>query len=867
MNASVNNAALDLIKEDLIKEDLIKEESAPTPSQDAAPSSSTECRGTEKSGSENLGHEALQALLAFSALHQQIRTRRPKQMRDGAPTTPDDWRLEQFVLDEVLQLVAVRALAITGADGIAIALAEDDAIVCRASAGSIAPDAGVRLDPNSGFSGECLASGRIVRCDDAETDPRVDLLACRRLGVRSLLAVPLSAKQIVIGLLEAFSNEPYGFNDSDVRSLNLLSELILSALRPEEEDRLSEISRRVVSEVAAEPIPAAAPMPEIEPVQAVKLTPSVELPSALEKSEDRSLENSDVVSQKASESSNGPVIAPIESAPIRDAAIEKEIPDHSLPGLTVVAAVVLCAVALGAGVWWTLGHRTAAVKASARATAPMATPEAAPAKIADPPSISSPTVTNAVTETSATVDERDAAPATAEEAGVMPQVTGIRHWSSADSSTVVIDIQDQVQYEAHRLSNPERIYFDLHDTALATTFSARTITINDALLQRIRVAQPIAGVTRVVLETNEASDFSVSLEPNPYRLLVEVRKLGARPSARAKIDLFAPSNPQDQSVTQSTRPTPASTDQLALNQKPLNQIPLNQIPPNKLAVESATPKPFVLNQIPLTPIALNSSASKQTLSAPGNEKLAAASPADIAAIPAPIYAAKLRIVLDAGHGGWDLGTVGRQGLLEKDLVLDIVERLGRMVEARLGAEVIYTRKDDSYLALEKRAEIANLAQANLFVSVHANYSDFPSARGVETYYTNTYSSVKARTEDDDAGLQAINWTNVDIREKVTESRRVAASVQHALYTMLSAKNPGLPNRGVKEAHYVVLTGTSMPAILAEVSFVSSPTDENNLQSSTYRQQIAEALYTGIARYEASNRNVKMASNSAKPPAR
>jgi N-acetylmuramoyl-L-alanine amidase len=218
-----------------------------------------------------------------------------------------------------------------------------------------------------------------------------------------------------------------------------------------------------------------------------------------------------------------------------------------------------------------------------------------------------------------------------------------------------------------------------------------------------------------------------------------------------------------------------------------------------------------------------------------------------------------------------LGTVGRKGLLEKDLTLDIVERLGQLIQNRLGAEVIYTRKDDSYLALEKRAEIANLAQAGLFVSVHANYSDFPSARGVETYYTNTYSSVKARTEEADevasSGLKTINWTNVDIREKVHESRRVAISVQRSLYAMLSAKNPGLPNRGVKEAHYVVLTGTSMPAILAEVSFVSSPTDENNLQSSTYRQQIAEALYSGIAHYQASNHNVKMASGQAKPAGR
>jgi len=237
----------------------------------------------------------------------------------------------------------------------------------------------------------------------------------------------------------------------------------------------------------------------------------------------------------------------------------------------------------------------------------------------------------------------------------------------------------------------------------------------------------------------------------------------------------------------------------------------------------------------------------------------------------PINAPKLRIALDAGHGGWDLGGVGRQGLLEKDLVLDIVERLGHLLESRLAAEVIYTRKDDSYLALEKRAEIANLAQANLFVSVHANYSDYPSARGVETYYTNTYASVKARTEDADdaavAGLKTINWTNVDIREKVHESRRIAASVQRSLYAMLAANNPGLRNRGVKEAHYVVLTGTSMPAILAEVSFVSSPTDENNLQSSTYRQQIAEALYSGIAHYQASDHNPKLASTAAKPAGR
>ncbi len=804
MSASLNNAGLELIKE----------ETVPTPALEGQPPSTT----------ETLGHEALQALLAFSALHEQIRRRRARQLRDGVCSDPEsDWQLEHFVLDEVLQLVAERALAITGADGVAVALAEGNAIVCRASAGSIAPDPGIRLDPNSGFSGECLVSGRIVRCDDADTDSRVNLAACRRLGVRSMLAVPLSAKQSVIGLIEAFSNEPYGFNDSDVRSLGLLAELILSAMKPEEEDRLREISRRVVPSATLEEITFVVPeetagieqkgldvaLPsstQVENSSAIAEVTNVQLEMdtdpldhvadlsiAQESSAQVSLTNPESASPQSSTPTDHPVIV-----------AEPDELDRSRPGLVVVAAVVLFAAALGAGVWWTLGHRLHPEMADTRSAPTAVAPKAAVPTPAAPVA----TAPLAVTETT-TEDDNDSSPAPPEEAGVLPAVTGIRHWSSGESSTVVIDIQDQIQYEAHRLPKPERIYFDLHDTRLAAALSNLIIPVNDALLQRIRVAQPLAGVTRVVLETNGATDFSVSLEPNPYRLVVEVRKLGTKPRPRAKIDLFAPVNP-------------APAEQAATKQAPANLPPADQV--------AGSQKP--LNATP-------------SLSAP-----------------------KLRIVLDAGHGGWDLGTVGRKGLLEKDLVLDIVQRLGQLVESRLGAEVIYTRKDDNYLALEKRAEIANLAQAGLFLSVHANYSDYPSARGVETYYTNTYSSVKARTEEADeaaaAGVKAIDWTNVDIRAKVHESRRVAASIQRALYAMLSAKNPGLPNRGVKEAHYVVLTGTSMPAVLAEVSFVSSPTDENNLQSSTYRQQIAEALYSGIAHYQAFSREVKMASASAKP---
>jgi N-acetylmuramoyl-L-alanine amidase len=722
------------------------------------------------------GREALQALLAFSAFHQQIRQRQAQEERHARPAgTEDPWRLEQFVLDEVLQLVAERALAITGADGIAIAMAEADAIVCRASSGAVAPDAGARLDPNSGFSGACLVSGRIVRCDDSDTDSRVDAQACRRLGARSMVAVPLAARQRVVGLVEAFSSEPYGFNDSDVRSLSLLAELILGAMRPDEEDRLAEISQRVVGDPLMRNPPA-----------------------VLETGSNRAAPLPQVLAESAEPETS-------EASPSADVFPEEQGLEPARPGLAVVIAVILFAASLGLGLWWSIRQHKQAVSASS--------PHVLPAPVATPPtsapggSTAAPSTGNEDLVSSSDGSSSDSSGTNVESPGVLPKITGIRHWSAADSSTVVIDLGDQVPYEAHRLADPDRIYFDLRDTTLAPELSGKTIDIEDALLTRIRVAQPTPGVTRVVLETKSTADFSVSLEQNPYRLVVEVRKPGTKPLSRTRIDLFGPAH---------------------------------EVSPN-----SAQAAPAVDGR------------SQRTRSAAESNFIGTHGP-------------QLRIALDAGHGGWDLGTVGRQGLLEKDLVLDIVDRLGKLVEDRLGAEVIYTRNNDDYVALEKRAEIANLSRADLFVSVHANYSDYPSARGVETYYSNTYSSVKARTPEADASgaaLQNISWTNVDIREKVRESHRFAASVQKSLYGMLASRNLGIRNRGVKEAQYAVLTGTAMPAILAEVSFVSSPSDETALQSEAYRQQIAEALYRGIARYAEDSEQSRTASASAKPGGR
>jgi N-acetylmuramoyl-L-alanine amidase/putative methionine-R-sulfoxide reductase with GAF domain len=754
------------------------------------------------------GGDALQALLAFSAMHQQVRRRRALASRHKgfeivSPVTEFEAQ-EQFVLDEVLQLVADRAVAITEADGLGIALAENNEIVLRASAGTVKPDVGARIQRDSAFSGACFRSAQIIRCDDTETDDRVNLHACRRLGARSMVAVPLCGRKRVIGLLEAFSAEPFGFNDSDVASLELLAELVVAALKPEDEDRFAESARVAEEKLAAPPAPLPVSTPPVIPIEKVS-APNTSAPAEV-KPEMRiapsAKSDASITDVAIEHTTSKPRAQPAsrETAVPAFLASTQELAAARHPGLILLFVLIVVAGLVGGGLWWklrTVPESDALIVSPTTKSVPpnpsssTRSPSLAPAAPSSSPKTSS-TQTNPADQTSTD----SAAPAAAEdngsseESGKTGRITGIRHWSSADSSTVVLDLDDQVQYEAHRLSNPDRIYFDLHDTSLAPDLENKSIEIGDALLARARVAQPVPGLTRLVLETKGNSNYFVSLEPNPYRLVVEVRKNGAAP--KAQIDLF-----------------PGMADSA---QKKLAII----IPP------------------------------------PTKEDLQLR-----ARVP------KLRIVVDAGHGGWDLGTVGRRGLLEKDLVLEIAQRLGKLLESRLGATVILTRDDDNYIPLDERASMANQAQADLFVSVHANYSDLPSARGVETYYTNFFTSPNAKDlETRSNAARTSTGTTLspaELHDKIDQSRRLAASVQRSLYGALSTQNPGLRDRGVKAASYVVLTETAMPGILAEVSFVSSPTDEQKLRSDGYREQIAEALYKGIARYAATSRGVKMAS--------
>jgi N-acetylmuramoyl-L-alanine amidase len=216
-----------------------------------------------------------------------------------------------------------------------------------------------------------------------------------------------------------------------------------------------------------------------------------------------------------------------------------------------------------------------------------------------------------------------------------------------------------------------------------------------------------------------------------------------------------------------------------------------------------------------------------------------------------------RIAIDPGHGGYDTGTMGPHGLLEKDLCLDVGLRLGELIRQNLpGTEVVFTRKDDRHVSLEERTAIANDANADLFLSIHANSSDSRETRGVETFYLSLATSRESRAlaSRENALAESSLHNLPDMikkiarNEKLTESKQFAVDVQQALAKQLQLVSRQEANRGVKQAPFVVLTGANMPAVLSEISFVSNASDESLLFEGGQRQRIAEGLYRGVASY-------------------
>ena len=230
----------------------------------------------------------------------------------------------------------------------------------------------------------------------------------------------------------------------------------------------------------------------------------------------------------------------------------------------------------------------------------------------------------------------------------------------------------------------------------------------------------------------------------------------------------------------------------------------------------------------------------------------APAPAQTAGAPPALRATAHPIVLDPGHGGGDVGATSPTGLEEKTLVLAMAKRVAKILRGR-GYPTRLTRTGDVGRALTDRTGFANRLEARVFVSLHANASPFASARGAETYYmslkdeaTDEHAAATARLENASGthtaaggGLDLILWQMAQA-EVLNESARLALAVQRRLNGI-----EGVPDRGVKQAPFVVLTGATMPAVLVEVGFLSNPQEAERLASSEYQQRLAVAIADGI----------------------
>ncbi len=343
-------------------------------------------------------------------------------------------------------------------------------------------------------------------------------------------------------------------------------------------------------------------------------------------------------------------------------------------------------------------------------------------------------------------------------------VNGIRHWSSESYTRVVIDLGGPVVYSHNRLSNPDRLYFDLVNSRLSKQI-APSVPIEDGILKDVRSGQFNDNTVRIVLDLQEIENFNTFILEDPYRLVIDI-------SGRENTGL---------------------------------------VPYKKLDKEIVEIK---------------------------------------------------RVIIDPGHGGKDPGAIGPRGLKEKDVVLKIAKRLGKILKKKYNIEVIYTRDRDVFIPLEKRTFIANSKKADLFLSIHANASRQRKARGIETYilnWTTDKEAMRVAARENKISMNRMQKSSGSIQtilqdlardKKKDESMKLAHNVQGSMVNALKKDYNKVIDLGVKQALFYVLVGAEMPSVLIEVAFISNYEEEKRLSGNSYSYKIAEAIAKGVDNYSA-----------------
>jgi N-acetylmuramoyl-L-alanine amidase len=436
------------------------------------------------------------------------------------------------------------------------------------------------------------------------------------------------------------------------------------------------------------------------------------------------------------------------------------------------------------------------------------------------------------------------------------EVTDVRFWSLGDVTRIAIEVSGEFLYSKDRLPNPERLFFDFKGARSSVDGKPyRIVPVGDGLVRQIRIAPNGQINTRVVLDLSEPGlEYSVSQLSVPDRLMIELRRKAESPAAEPSQQLARPS-----ALDAVEAPAPAAASKVF--QPPPEHVRL-ELPASWIDIAAPPALGAKKNSIPLEPARMArakfpprpagvaATVIEEPFASPAKNKESGNS------MTRALGLKIRRVVIDPGHGGRDEGSRGPTGLKEKDLVLDISKRLGELVEQATGAEVVFTRDEDHYVPLERRTQIANEHRADLFLSIHANSSSLKIATGVESYYLSftTSKSAMELAAKENAGSERSVFElkellqKIALKDKVDESRDFAVKVQSSLFSLASKNNPTLRNRGVKKAPFIVLIGTQMPSVLAEIGFVSNPKEEVLLKTAAHRQKIAEALLKGMEGY-------------------
>lgn len=462
----------------------------------------------------------------------------------------------------------------------------------------------------------------------------------------------------------------------------------------------------------------------------------------------------------------------------------------------------------------------------------------------------------------------------------------IRYWSLGDITRVVVQFDGEFRYKWARLENPPRVFFDLPEANLAVEGTKekgrmRVIEVNDRVLKRIRFAENTPGSSRVVLDLAGEYEFTASQLANPPRLIIEVRNPdrqdgqvevsrtggvsgGAKPPApKADVPPISPAKTQvaaapvaaakvEREVPVSRPNPPPATAAARVRSEP----PPPDAAPSLTAASLPVEKSPEIAAVPASAPAPARSVRNEDLEVASLGRPAARTATGQQSLTRALGLKIGRVVIDPGHGGKDQGTTGVNGLLEKDLVLDIAKRVKALVEEKLDNEVLLTRETDEFIALEERAAFANRHRADLFVSLHANSSPFRLASGPETFYldfTTSRESMDIAARENASATKSVAdlqdiVKKIASKDKRDESRDFAVKMQGSLFKAQRATGTAKKNRGVKSAPFIVLVGAEMPSILVEIGFLSNKREENSLKSSDYRQSVAKAVFDGLSTY-------------------